>query len=150
MTKKCRICEEEKVSTEFHLHKANSDGLRAECKECRKTRDKRWMGKGAVISRYNQQYGINQSIMTYAFKEGDEIVYVGSTNHGGFRIWEHYNKNTIASFARHESPLLRQMKYTFHIVWYGDSKDDAFHHEKLWIQIHQPKFNKLKFNNYVG
>ena len=72
--KTCRICAEEKVSTEFHLHKANSDGLRSECKECRKTRDKRWMSVEAVRARYNEKYGIRHKVMTYAFKEGNETV----------------------------------------------------------------------------
>lgn len=36
MTKRCRICKQEKLDSEFYPNSHTKDGLRAECKECKR------------------------------------------------------------------------------------------------------------------
>ena len=42
MMKKCSDCKLEKSFSEFSPHKRGKDGYRADCKECRNARNKKW------------------------------------------------------------------------------------------------------------
>jgi len=147
MVKTCTKCKEEKDITEFHVSNRNPDGLRFHCKECRKSENARTNSRRRDISR--NKYPTPHDICTYAIKEGDEIVYIGSTEYGPYRLWEHFNDKK-KTFCREESPLVKRLKYTWHIVWHGGTYDDAKHQEKVLIQIHQPKFNIIKYKSYAA
>ena len=99
-----------------------------------------------------KKYPTPSNICVYAFKRGNEIVYIGSSSKTPHRIYNHYNDvaDKGKSFCHNEIPLRRQLNYNWHILWYGDDMEDARHQEKILIQAHQPKFNKLKYNNYEG
>lgn len=45
MKKLCGACKTEKPLSEFHVNKANRDGLATTCKECRRTYNKDWRSK---------------------------------------------------------------------------------------------------------
>ena len=140
MVRICETCKESEV-----------DFSRETSKNCKSCTDKK---RGNLYSNKNRSIGFKNkykvpSIITYAFKDGDKIVYVGSTNNGGYRIWEHYY-DKVKSFCRDLDPIRRELKYTYHVLWHGDSLEDAVHMEKLNIQTHQPKFNQIKYKTYEG
>ena len=135
MVKKCTKCREEKDLDLFRIQSSNKDGRHSWCKKC-----------------YNEVYSKNRHLshsreysghrnMVYGFKENDEFVYIGETKNGGFRIWEHYN-DKVKSFCKELSPFERQLKYKFHVLWYGDNDEYRKYQEKELIKLHKPKYNK--------
>lgn len=86
----------------------------------------------------------NESV--YAFLEDEEVVYIGSSGETPFRIYKHYNDRHV-SFAKDMSPLMRQSKFTWKILYQGS---DYSHVEKILIRNMDPKYNKIKYKNYHG
>lgn len=122
-----------------------------ECRPCKKERNKRdneLYVKGKRHIAYSKNYRVPKTIV-YGFKEGDEFAYIGSTDNGSYRLWEHYNSQH-KTFCRELSPLVRQLKYEWHVLWHGDNYEDAKHQEKMMLQIHKPKCNKILYKNYEG
>ena len=111
------------------------------CDRCRE-RNHNWVIKNRALA-YSSEFPI-PAISVYAFKEGDEIVYIGSSKNAPARLRDHFYgvKNTAHSFMKNLNPLQRKKKYSWDVMWFGDSLDDARWNEKELIKLHQPKFNK--------
>ena len=88
----------------------------------------------------------------YSINHGDEIVYIGYSDSVGWRLSEHFNKGAGHSILAKNgiNRLVRELEYSWNILWHGDSIEYARHQEKMLIQAHQPKFNKIKYKNYEG
>ena len=143
--KKCRVCNKEKDLTCFHKHIRQKDGHRNICKDCKNKEN------NTVWNRRQSGYDC-PSNSVYCIKDGDEIVYIGSSAFTSRRLYLHFEskKSTHHSFIGDLAPLFRKVKYKWAILWNGDSNEDRAHQEKMLIQIHQPKFNKIKYKNYEG
>ena len=116
------------------------------CRDCRRdaNADKNNSQNGLARKRYPTPYNVG----VYGFKDGDDFIYIGSSDRLPLRIYRHYIKNF--SFEDGLNKLEREVRYSWHILWHGDSLEDAVHMEKLSIQTHQPKFNKIKYKSYEG
>ena len=126
--------------------KSSPDGVRSRCKKCRVELAKKWNNRRNETARV--KYPTPHDKCVYAFKEGDEIVYIGSSDATSFRLYRHFNCHQ--TFDDGLNKLQREAKYSWHILWHGNNMDDAHHQEKLNIQLHQPKFNKILYKNYEG
>ena len=80
----------------------------------------------------------------YAFYDGDECAYIGSSSEPSKRIYEHYN-DMHKTFAPDVNGLRRQLKYSWKILYTGD---DYSHMEKVLVRTMNPKLNKIKYKNY--
>ncbi len=149
ITRQCSRCRKEEGDSDPEGNEITFTGSYKRCDRCTGTNEYKNSKKNDYA---RMKYPTPHNICVYAFKEGKEVSYIGSSDNTSYRIWEHYNQKskTSKSFCKKLNPLQRQMKFTWHILWYGDSMEDAFHVEKLMIQSHQPKFNKLKYDNYEG
>ena len=78
----------------------------------------------------------------YAFKEGDEIVYIGESCLTSFRLNEHYLGHRGFAGRHGINKLEFQKRFTWHILWHGNNDDYRISQEKELIKLHQPKFNK--------
>ena len=149
MVKECKTCGVEKLISEFHRDSGRKDGLDPRCKECQKAKRARLQGGNKRNIGPSKRYGIPYQIGVYALKKGNEIVYIGHSDSVAARIDVHFGKTGRESILYFEkNKLKRKLEYTWHILWHGDSMDDAYHQEKLLVQLHQPKLNKIKYLNY--
>ena len=138
MVKICSKCKEEKTIDEFYVILGK---VYSKCKSCQKK---------AVLPTKNKfalkQYPAVTQNCVYAFKDGDEIVYIGESDRVSYRIWEHLNQKSITSksFCKELNVLERKKRFTWHILWYGDEGQDSYrlYQEKELIKLHQPKYNK--------
>ena len=149
MVKECTKCEENKPYNEYYVR--SNGGMNSQCKQC--CRDNTNKNTNSKIKRnrngvYSKKYNVPNTIV-YSFSGANGIAYIGSTDNGSFRIWEHYN-DKVKSFCSEMSPLRRQISFKYDVLWHGDNYEDAQHQEKLAIQAHQPKFNIIKYKNYNG
>ena len=142
--KYCNICDTDKKESEFYAN-------RSDCIECRKKYQSTKNPFRNELAR--RKYPTPHDKCVYAFKEGDEIVYIGESKETSWRINLHYytNQNNSCFYSNGiKDRWMRERDYTWHILWYGDSYKDRLHQEKLNIQLHQPKFNKILYKNYEG
>ena len=122
------------------------------CRSCKREQNKIDNARHQFKNRsntYRSKFRV-PDIGVYAFEENGEIVYVGSSDGMPFRLYEHYTVKTGKSFCRDLNRLDREIRFRWHVLWHGDNLSDAIHQEKMLIQIHQPKFNKIKYKNYEG
>lgn len=146
--KKCAVCKEEHPETNYTKNRSMKDGLQIQCKKCTKSYNDRANSTRNEFAR--RHYKTPHDKCVYAFKDGNEIVYIGESVVTSYRIWEHYVQggSKSKSFCKHLNSLERKKRYRWNILWHGDSDEDRKHQEKCLIQLHQPKFNKEKFENY--
>ena len=119
------------------------------CARCTSQNESR---NARIVNERRAMYPTPHDTIVYAFKEGNEFVYIGSTKEGPLRIWEHLNKKSMKSVFHclGINRLQREMRFSWHVLWNGDEIKNAHHQEKMLIQIHQPKFNKIKYKSYEG
>ena len=145
--KTCQVCRKDLPLEMYNKNNYKKSGLQDQCRSCSKE------GNDRRRNLYKRKYPVPSDICVYAFKEGDEMVYIGSSNQTAHRMYEHYHRKPgvwKGSELNKMSLFEKQLKLTWHILWYGDDIKDAQHQEKMLIQIHQPKFNKIKYKNYEG
>ncbi len=80
-------------------------------------------------------------IGVYSIKEGNETVYIGSSDNIPWRLYLHFCKKTSAHQFTDEKYLVKKMKYAWHVIWNGDNLEDARWNERELIKLYQPKFN---------
>ena len=124
------------------------------CRPCRRKDAKVWNSEmhNRRSALEAMKYPTPHLKCVYAFTKGSEIVYIGSSTKTPHRIYNHYNDvaDKGKSFCHEIPPLMRQLNYNWVILWYGDNDEYLKSQEKALIQIHQPKFNKIKYKNYEG
>ena len=144
--KKCTVCARELNVEMYTKNNFKKDGLQDQCRDCTAESNSRNVAKARL------KYPIPYDICVYAFKRDDEVVYIGESKDTPLRVYEHLDKTSEKSIF-HINGITRfdrKLNYTWHILWYGDTREDAKHQEKILIQIHQPKFNKIKYKSYEG
>lgn len=95
--------------------------------------------------KFKNRYNLPSNNCVYAFKDGDEIIYIGSSNNAGFRLNNHINnKSLTGNSSLKELNVLQRKQLTWFILWYGEDGQDAqrLNQEKELIKLHQPKYNK--------
>ena len=139
------VIECKKCKTETTNYTAND--VNGWCRDCRTSYQKdRNMNRSALLrGKYKCP-----DICVYAFKMDDEIMYIGSSDITPFRLNEHYLGYRSFKERSNYNRLEFESNFTWHILWYGDSKEDAIHMEKINIKTFQPKFNKIKYKTYEG
>ena len=144
--KECTTCSKKKPINRFGILRSSIDGRRGRCKDCRKVEEKNRLANEA------SKYPAPNSHCVYAFKKGNEVVYIGESSTPSFRIYEHFNKTSEKSIFQLQgvSRFDRELNYTWHILWHGKDRADARHQEKMNIQVYQPKFNQIKYKSYEG
>ena len=149
--KECKTCGVEKSELDFHKDSGRKDGLDPRCKECQKAKRSRLQGGNKRNIGPSKRYKIPFQIGVYALKKEGKVVYIGHSDSVAARIDIHFGKTGKESVLHFEgNKLIRKRDYSWHILWHGDSMDDAYHQEKLLVQLHQPELNQLKYNNYEG
>ena len=138
MVKTCTKCGLEKSIADFHRSNATSDGIRTHCKECRISENSRNNPRRneALKNRFP-----SPDKAVYAFLDGKEIIYIGESHMASRRIAMHYGDKSVC-FCPEINPLERKKRFSYAILWYGDSDSDRKSQEKELIKLHQPKFNK--------
>ena len=132
----------------FNKRKRNGD-VYSVCDHCHDNayRNARKRMKGS-------HYGIKHNNCVYAFIKDNEIVYIGSSRNTPHRMYQHLGtKRDTGAHVFNEMNLLQRSKdLSWVILWHGEDGDDdsRIHQEKLNIQLHQPKFNKILYKNYEG
>ena len=120
---------------------------------CTKCRD-RDLVRNKKRNNFSKDYRLSHQNCVYALTDKGSIVYIGSSKNTSYRLYEHFKcrKGGSHKFNRNENLLQIQVKYGWSILWFGDDGDDdtRVHQEKTLIQIHQPKFNKIKYKSYEG
>ena len=142
--KKCCTCEKELPVAEFHSYSLSSDGLQPRCKSCKKESNKKHNSNRSSYAR--MKYPVKEDKIVYAFKDGNEIVYIGETDKGAWRIYEHYNHPNGKTFCKELNKLERQKRFSWHVLWYGDNDEYRKYQEKELIKLHKPKYNKTWVN----
>ena len=150
--KKCAVCKETKLTSEFNLNRSMRDGIDTRCKPCNTERNKRIYKIRSSME--NSKYGMPSSNCVYGIKKDGVFVYIGSSVNAPWRVHLHMTrkKGDSRTCLRDFTPLERQLNFKWHVLWYGDigMNDERVHQEKNLIQIHQPKFNKIKYKTYEG
>ena len=92
-------------------------------------------------------YPVVSNNAVYAFLDGSEIVYIGSSKEASKRIRRHFNDNS-GVFCEDINPLKRKLRFNWKILWYGDNGQDYYRlsQEKELIKLHKPKYNKTWVN----
>ena len=135
-TKKCIDCEKVKSTEEFHKCK---DGFQARCKPCKKELNA--IGNPQRADRFAKKYG-HPNNAVYAFKLGNEFLYVGESNETNKRLDFHY-KNHSTFGKKVTKQELNDAEVV--ILWYGDEntpKEYRKYQEEQLIDLHNPKYNK--------
>ena len=92
-------------------------------------------------TRYNSKYGWPEDVVIGVYGWTDyrgDLVYIGKTKRGAFRIWEHYNDAHKSSFLNKgiDPKSLKQ-----NLLWHGDCEDDMKVVEDELIDVHRPVYN---------
>ena len=95
--------------------------------------------------REGRKLNIKSNKCVYAFKEGDEYVYIGESKNTPYRVSLHYGrKKGDKRGCFHEFPVeVRKERFTHEILWEGDNDMMRKIQEKTLIMKHQPRFNKV-------
>lgn len=139
MVKECSRCGKDETQVAFASEKR--------CLPCKQYNDR----NNKVHNLYRSGYARNHirtphDIGVYCFKYGDEIIYIGSSDNLPFRIYKHYQMNN--TFKDGLSKLHRKVLYRWEILKVCETLDEANHYEKVLINKHNPKFNKIKYVKY--
>ena len=134
-TKTCAKCAEEKLLTEFHVHKTSKDGRRSNCIECKT----QWNDQRN--ERFKEAYPAPDKGV-YGIKDPKgELIYIGESDELSNRIYRHFNQRSNKSTVCYK--LNGDMEnITYDILWYGDDDSDRKYQEKVLVDLHRPKFNK--------
>ena len=146
MVRQCSCCKYDEGSYRKRSGELVEMASNVRCTKCKEMDTKRNPRRKEI---FRSKYPVPSNVCVYAFKKGDEVIYIGSSEETAKRINRHYNDSEYI-FCPDINPLIRQRDFTWHILWHGDDYNDAKHMEKLNIQTFQPKFNKIKYKTYEG
>ena len=139
--KRCTKCHKEKPLDEFYFENGRH---RADCKVCkRKTSMRGNTVKPGYKCPNNAVYGIF---------DANGLCYIGSSKSASRRLYLHFESksSTHHQFMADLSPLNRKIAYRWKILWHGECEIERERVERMLIKGLEPKFNKVKYKNYVG
>lgn len=126
--KKCYTCRKSRLATSFSYY--SSGTLRTNCKKCRRRASKL---QGLVFHKY---YPVEQRIV-YSLLDGEgKIVYIGESYQGPYRIYTH-----LCGHSHLCRRGIDTSKWSYKVLWTGESHAKRIREEKRLINLHKPKHN---------
>ena len=145
----CTYLEKYLPETEFYSSQGGSKSKQYYKDSAKKHTNKR-IGEN-ISDLYRKKYYCPDNCV-YALKSNGEIIYIGSSRNTPYRLYQHLeNVSTTGKNIIFESDKERLLS-SWVILWHGEDGDNEtrIHQEILSIQLHQPKYNKIKYKNYEG
>lgn len=92
-----------------------------------------------TINVSGDEFNLYNTPCVYAWKRGDEWLYVGTSNRGICRLYSHTTIGKIEPVQTNDTIVL----------WFYKNPVQAMMNEAELIIVHQPKYNKIKDTNIL-